>query len=74
VPFSHRLGPKLIGNPGSIGQPRDGEPRASYAILEPSAETKFQIHRVSYDMDAAATKITARGLPTLLAERLYIGF
>jgi len=74
VPFSHRLGPKLIANPGSIGQPRDGDPEASYAILEPSAETKFQIRRVSYDIDAAASKIAARGLPRLLADRLYIGF
>ncbi len=74
VPFSHRLGPKLIGNPGSVGQPRDGDPQASYAVLEPSAETEFQIHRISYDIDAAASKIEARGLPKLLADRLYIGF
>ena len=73
VPFEFRLGSILIGNPGSVGQPRDGDPKASYAILEPS-ETTFQIHRIAYDIDNAASKIVARGLPRLLAERLYLGF
>lgn len=74
VPFSQGFDSNLIGNPGSVGQPRDGDPRASYAILELSPGIKFQIHRVEYDIDAAATKITVRGLPRLLADRLYIGF
>jgi predicted phosphodiesterase len=73
VPFELRFGSILIGNPGSVGQPRDGDPKASYAILEPS-ETTFQIHRIAYDIDNAANKIVARGLPRLLAERLYLGF
>lgn len=73
VPFEFRLGSILIGNPGSVGQPRDGDPKASYAILEPS-ETTLQIHRIAYDIDNAANKIVARGLPRLLAERLYLGF
>lgn len=74
VPFGQKYGSKLIGNPGSVGQPRDGDARASYAILEPSTETTFQIHRIGYDIDAAASKIAARGLPRLLADRLYMGF
>jgi len=74
VPFSQGLDSSLIGNPGSVGQPRDGDPRASYGIFDSSGEIKFQIHRVEYDIDAAATKITIRGLPRLLADRLYIGF
>ncbi|MCJ7456848.1 metallophosphatase family protein [Candidatus Bathyarchaeota archaeon] len=74
VPFSQEFESKLIANPGSVGQPRDGDPRASYAILDLSARTRFQIRRASYDVDAAASKITARGLPKMLADRLYLGF
>jgi len=74
VPFSERLGSRLIGNPGSVGQPRDGDPRASYGILEPSEEITLQTRRVDYDIDAAASKIVAKDLPKLLADRLYIGF
>jgi len=74
VPFSQEFGPKLIANPGSVGQPRDGDPRASYAILDLSARTRFQIRRASYDVDAAASKITSKGLPKMLADRLHLGF
>lgn len=74
VPFHQEFDSKIIANPGSIGQPRDGDPRASYGILEVSISTSFQLHRTTYDIDAAAGKITARGLPRLLSERLYVGF
>ena len=74
VPFQLRFGSRLIGNPGSVGQPRDGDPKASYAILEPSTETVLEIHRVGYNIDSAASRIVARGLPKLLADRLYGGF
>ena len=74
IPFTQIFGSRLIGNPGSVGQPRDGDARASYAILEPSAQVKFRIRRISYDIDAAASKIIAAGLPKLLADRLYKGF
>jgi len=74
VPFSHRFGSGLIGNPGSIGQPRDGDPRASYAIIDSSNGFDFRVHRIDYDIEAAASKIATRGLPRLLADRLYLGF
>jgi len=74
VPFSHKFGSRLIGNPGSIGQPRDGDPRASYAIIESSNGFDFRVHRIDYDVEAAASKIAIRGLPRLLADRLYLGF
>ena len=74
IPFTHSCGSRLIGNPGSVGQPRDGDARASYAILEPSAEAKFHIHRIGYAIDAAASKIVAGRLPKLLADRLFMGF
>lgn len=61
-------------NPGSVGQPRDGDPRASYAIIEitESAATAEFI-RVSYDIDATAAAIRTAGLPEPLATRLASG-
>lgn len=57
---------------GSVGQPRDGDPAASYAVYDPQrAEIAFQ--RVAYDVDRAAAKIRAAGLPGSLADRLYRG-
>jgi putative phosphoesterase len=73
VPFVRKFDSMLLGNPGGVGQPRDGDARASYAILEPFAEPEFQIHRVVYDVDAAARRIIAAGLPKLLADRLHLG-
>jgi putative phosphoesterase len=73
VPFVRKFDSMLIGNPGGVGQPRDGDARASYAILEPSSEPEFRIYRVPYDVDAAASKIVEGGLPRLLADRLYMG-
>ena len=73
VPFVRKFDSMLLGNPGGVGQPRDGDARASYAILEPFAEPEFQIHRVVYDIDAAARKIITAGLPKLLADRLPLG-
>ncbi len=59
-------------NPGSVGQPRDGDPRAAW--LELDTETwAARYHRVSYDIEAAARPILEAGLPSPLAERLQIG-
>jgi predicted phosphodiesterase len=59
-------------NPGSVGQPRDGDPRAAYAIY--SAEDHVvEFRRVAYDAAAAAGKIRAAGLPDSLASRLLSG-
>lgn len=57
-----------------MGQPRDGDARASYAILELANEVGFEIRRVDYNIDAAASKIAAKGLPKVLADRLFMGF
>lgn len=59
-------------NIGSIGQPRDGDPRASYCIYDTSMKT-IEIKRVSYDIEAAQKKIIEAGLPCFLAERLATG-
>lgn len=59
-------------NPGSVGQPRDGDPRAGYAIYDTDAET-LAYHRVEYDVESAQRKIREAGLPELLAFRLGLG-
>jgi diadenosine tetraphosphatase ApaH/serine/threonine PP2A family protein phosphatase len=59
-------------NPGSVGQPRDGDPRAAWLELDTEAWSA-RYHRVEYDVGGAAAAIVAAGLPGLLAERLEVG-
>lgn len=59
-------------NPGSVGQPRDGDARAAWLELDTEA-WRATYHRVSYEIDRAADAIRAAGLPELLASRLYVG-
>jgi diadenosine tetraphosphatase ApaH/serine/threonine PP2A family protein phosphatase len=63
---------QFLINPGSVGQPRDGDWRAAYALYSP-LEHAVEFHRVAYDVDRAAAKIRAAGLPDSLAARLYEG-
>lgn len=64
-------GPMLI-NPGSVGQPRDGDPDACYGIWDPDTG-EFEFKRVAYDREAAKQAILAAGLPARFASRLDIG-
>jgi predicted phosphodiesterase len=59
-------------NPGSVGQPRDGDPRAAYLMLDTDTWAAT-FHRVEYSIDDAAKAIIDAGLPKSLAERLYQG-
>jgi len=59
-------------NPGSVGQPRDGDPRAAWMELD-TERWAARYHRVPYDIEAAAAAIRAAGLPDVLAERLEVG-
>jgi predicted MPP superfamily phosphohydrolase/diadenosine tetraphosphatase ApaH/serine/threonine PP2A family protein phosphatase len=59
-------------NPGSVGQPRDGDPRAAYIIYDPKKRL-VEFRRVDYDIQKAAKKIRAAGLPDALAHRLTLG-
>jgi diadenosine tetraphosphatase ApaH/serine/threonine PP2A family protein phosphatase len=59
-------------NPGSVGQPRDGDPRAAWLELDTAAETAC-FHRVPYEIERAAAPIVEAGLPSRLADRLYTG-
>ncbi len=65
---SHRM----IINPGSVGQPRDGDPRASYATLDSDTMT-WEFHRVTYPVEITQERMRARGLPRRLVERLELG-
>ena len=65
-------GASYLINPGSVGQPRDGDPRAAYAIYQPDA-CLVTLCRAEYDVAAAQRKILAAGLPELLALRLGAG-
>jgi len=63
---------RYLINPGSVGQPRDGDPRAAYALYDTERRT-FTFHRIAYDVPAAQKKILQAGLPDLLARRLATG-
>jgi len=65
-------GVRYLINAGSIGQPRDGDPRAGYAILDDEAQELTMI-RVRYPVEEAQAKIHAAGLPPSLANRLALG-
>jgi diadenosine tetraphosphatase ApaH/serine/threonine PP2A family protein phosphatase len=69
---AYELGKRCVLNPGSVGQPRDGDPRAAYALLDTHAIT-VTFHRVTYPIADAQRRIRARGLPDIFAERLAVG-
>ena len=66
-------GRRWLATIGSVGQPRDHNPAACYAVLDTVAATLTYV-RVPYDIDAAARKIDDAGLPRALSERLYAGW
>jgi diadenosine tetraphosphatase ApaH/serine/threonine PP2A family protein phosphatase len=70
-PVSVRAGRSLV-NPGSVGQPRDGNPAASYLVLDTDAD-EVEFRRVGYDIDATQRAMREVGLPPRLAERLSYG-
>ncbi len=63
---------KALVNVGSIGQPRDGDPRAAYALYDDVAD-KVWIRRVPYDVEGEVERILRAGLPSVLGERLRLG-
>jgi len=63
---------RMLLNPGSVGQPRDGDPRASYLLLDTERGTAMW-GRTAYDIDAVQAAMRAAGLPPRLADRLAVG-
>jgi len=71
--FVYRENERWIVNVGSVGQPRDGDPRACVCVLD-TGEGAVEFRRLEYDVEAAASKIRAAGLPEALAARLFSGY
>jgi len=63
---------KYLLNPGSVGQPRDGNPRAAYAIVDAGAK-RVDLFRLIYPVEVAQAKVLKAGLPEVLAQRLGMG-
>jgi len=70
--FRVEAGTKYFVNVGSVGQPRDGDPRAAYVVYDLPQQT-IELRRLEYDIPTAQRKIRAAGLPERLAERLATG-
>jgi diadenosine tetraphosphatase ApaH/serine/threonine PP2A family protein phosphatase len=67
-----RKGSKYLVNPGSVGQPRDGDPRAAYGIVD-TIRRSVELFRVEYAIEVAQAKVIKAGLPEVLAQRLAVG-
>jgi diadenosine tetraphosphatase ApaH/serine/threonine PP2A family protein phosphatase len=65
-------GGRFLLNPGSVGQPRDGDPRAAYLLLDLAAR-QARFRRVEYDVNRTQAEIAELGLPEMLATRLALG-
>lgn len=65
-------GTRYMLNPGSVGQPRDRDPRAAYMIFD-SEQQRVTLRRLEYDVERAQERIRAAGLPEILADRLAVG-
>lgn len=72
VPYAKRLGGGLAVNPGSVGQPRDGDPRGSFAVVD-TESMECEVVRFRYPVEEAAEAIVSAGLPRILADRLAVG-
>ncbi len=70
MPFIRKLDSKIVANAGSVGQPRDGDPRACYLII---SEESIEMRRVKYNIEEVYERIIEVGLPEFLAERLLRG-
>jgi putative phosphoesterase len=74
VPYVQRSGLRLMANPGSVGQPRDLDPKASYMIIDiEDGKVEIDHRRVEYDIDEVASRMRRQELPNMLAVRLYYG-
>ncbi len=71
--LSLAAGSRFIINCGSVGQPRDGDPRASYAVIDTAGQT-LRHYRVAYNYKVTQEKILDAGLPPRMASRLSLGW
>jgi putative phosphoesterase len=72
-PWVHEFGGVLFVNCGSVGKPKDGDPRAAFVVLEADgAGVRTRIERVDYDAGAVAREVAAAGLPPEFADKLVL--
>jgi putative phosphoesterase len=72
-PWIHTYGGVLFVNCGSVGKPKDGDPRGAFAVLEPHAgSVAVSIERIEYDADAVAAEVRKAGLPGEFADKLLV--
>jgi predicted phosphodiesterase len=72
-PWVHEYGGVLFVNCGSVGKPKDGDPRGAFAVLSPVAGTvEVTIERVAYDADEVAAEVRRAGLPGEYADKLIL--
>jgi putative phosphoesterase len=72
-PWVREHGGVLFVNCGSVGKPKDGDPRGAFAVLDASSgELRVTIERVAYDADAVAAEVRAAGLPGEYADKLLV--
>jgi len=72
IPMIFEWKGKYIVNPGSVGQPRDGDPRAAYVLLD-TEKMEIKLRRVEYDINRTAEDMRKERFPDFLIRRLYEG-
>jgi diadenosine tetraphosphatase ApaH/serine/threonine PP2A family protein phosphatase len=72
IEISYRDHERVLVNVGSVGQPRDEDPRAAYGLVDTEQQI-VHVRRVPYDIAAVQAKIRSVGLPEVLANRLSLG-
>jgi len=73
LPYEKRVAGTLFANVGSVGRPKDGDPRACYALVELGRRPKLELRRVEYDVEVEAAAIEQSDLPNHYAEELRLG-
>lgn len=73
LPYQKEVARTWFVNTGSVGKPKDGDPRAGYTLAEIGRRLSFSQRRIEYDVEAAASAITEAGLPTEFADLLRSG-
>jgi diadenosine tetraphosphatase ApaH/serine/threonine PP2A family protein phosphatase len=68
-----RVAGVLFVNAGSVGKPKDGDPRACYVVMDTGGEVAVEFHRIPYDIESAATAIRESSLPDKFASDIETG-
>jgi predicted phosphodiesterase len=72
-PYTKRVDGVLFVNAGSVGKPKDGDPRACYVVMETAGDVAVECRRIQYDIEAEATAIRESSLPDKFAEDIETG-